>query len=392
MVLKNLRLHLKNLRVPIGTLSITLAIAFMISCLLACSPKAYTKPRSEVIADSESNGQALPSPEHDWAIYNEYNERQLKTLKTLRQQRASGIKGNSQYLIGAGDEIEVNVFDVPELNVTARVRDSGFVSLPLVGAIQAAGLNESQLNEQLSNRLAEYVRNPQVSVFIANFGSQKVSVLGAVQNPGRYALKKGANSIIEVISEAGGVNEHAGSLLTFIPAGRGNQTAFNSNAGSNDLARFDNNRMPGARAIEIPLDSILGNDGSLPLELPVQDGDTIIIPEAGTVQVEGEVIKTGSYNLGRRATLLGALAAAGGIGYSAKIDEVEVVRSLGQDKLHLVINLETLAQGDGSDIKLKDGDIVRVPSHSGRRMRQDTFDALTRIINFGVGGSYNVAQ
>ena len=114
----------------------------------------------------------------------------------------------------------------------------------------------------------------------------------------------------------------------------------------------------------------------------------IIVPEAGTVMVEGEVAKTGSYELGSRTTLLGALAAAGGITYGAKIDEVEIIRSVdGNRKAHLTVSLENIAIGEEHDVRLRNGDIVRVPSHSGRRLRQDTFDGISRLINFGIGGS-----
>jgi len=101
----------------------------------------------------------------------------------------------------------VNVFDVPELNVTVRIRDSGFASLPLVGAVKAAGLTESEFQEELQERLVHYVKEPEISVFVSNYGSQEVAVLGAVKEPGSYALRKGSNTLLELISEAGGLSE-----------------------------------------------------------------------------------------------------------------------------------------------------------------------------------------
>lgn len=127
------------------------------------------------------------------------------------------------------------------------------------------------------------------------------------------------------------------------------------------------------------------------MEIPVRGGDMIVVPEAGKVMVEGEVSKGGSFDLAQQMTLLGALAAAGGITYAAKVDEIEVVRAAGlQEKVHLVVDLAKVARGEERDPRLRNGDIVRVPSHSGRRLTQDTYEAITRIINFGVGSTYNI--
>ena len=132
---------------------------------------------------------------------------------------------------------------------------------------------------------------------------------------------------------------------------------------------------------------MLGTAGGVPLEIPVRAGDMIIIPEAGKITVEGEVEKPGAFELGQQMTLLSALAASGGITYSAKVDEVEVVRDIGEKKVHFVLDLEGLARGETRDVRLRNGDIVRVPSDSGRRMRQDTFESISKIFNFGVGSS-----
>jgi protein involved in polysaccharide export with SLBB domain len=117
----------------------------------------------------------------------------------------------------------------------------------------------------------------------------------------------------------------------------------------------------------------------------------IIIPEGGKIMVEGEVMRPGSIDLTRRMSMLSALAASGGITYGAKVSEVEVIREIDGRKVHLVLDLEKLASGEQEDVMLKNGDIVRIPSDSGRRLTQDTFEGLTRIINFGVGGTYNMA-
>ncbi len=117
----------------------------------------------------------------------------------------------------------------------------------------------------------------------------------------------------------------------------------------------------------------------------------VIVPEAGKVMVEGEVERSGSYDLSQQTTLLSALASAGGISYAAKVDEVEIIREVGADKkAHLVLDLGRIANGEEKDVRLKNGDIVQVPTDSGRRMTRDTYEGISRIINFGIGGSVRV--
>jgi len=158
------------------------------------------------------------------------------------------------------------------------------------------------------------------------------------------------------------------------------------------LASYQRDRL-NSGGLEIYLEEIMGTGGNIPLEIPVHGGDMIIIPESGRILVEGEVENRGVYELGQRMSLLGALAAAGGITYGAKVDEVEVVREfIPQQKVRLVLDLQKIMTGEEKDIRLRNGDLVRVPSDSSRRLKQDTFEGITRIINFGVGGTVNLTH
>ena len=358
-----------------------------------CIRRSITKPRSEIVTEAAKGGQVLRSNEEESKRFYAHEQAQRDRLVQLLKGRSSNGELERDYRIGPGDAVELNVFDVPELNLTAKVKESGFISLPLLGAVQAAGLTEIQLRDQLTARLRKYVHDPQASVFITEYGSQKIGVLGAVAKPGTYPLKKGANSVIELISEAGGVSDKAGNVVNFIPG------ELSGIAGGSDAAKRAQITLAALqspdirnRAIEIYLDQLLGAGGGVPLEIPVRGGDMIIIPEAGTVNVEGEVEKRGNVQLGKRMSLLGALATAGGITYSANINEIEVIRELTPgDKVHLVVNLEHIMRGDQQDTRLRDGDIIRVPSNPGRRLSEDTFRTVTQFINFGVSGGMSIA-
>jgi polysaccharide biosynthesis/export protein len=363
-------------------------------CLVSggCSGRSFFQPRSEIIKEAEEEGVPVLSVEEDRARFFAKDQLQKKRLLALIRQRSQGETRDKNYRFGGGDEIEINVFDVPELNVTSKIRPSGYINLPLVGAIKAAGLTEPEFHDDLQKRLTTFVRNPQVSVFVAHYGSQKVAVMGAVRKPGNYALKKGSNGIVELLGQAGGVSEKAGNFITILPAeisGLGSDNDVEARA-QLALASQENPAMR-ATGIEVYLDQVLGTSGGIPIEIPVHGGDTVIVPEAGKVMVEGEVEKPGSYDLSQQMTLLGALASSGGITYSAKTDEVEVIREIDMnEKAHLVLDLQKIGSGEEKDVRLRNGDIVRVPSHSGRRLSQDTYNGITKIINIGVGGSVSL--
>lgn len=406
------------------------------TCLISCSTKPKIVPRSEIIKQAKSRGLKVKSIQEENSDFFSHQRSQEKRLVGLLKARFANDDSDANYQMGAGDELEIYVFDVPDLNTTVRVRDSGYISLPLIGAIEAKGRTETELVLDLVDRLKTYVRNPQVSVFITNYASQKVSVMGAVTKPGSYSIKKGQNSLSEFLSRAGGLNDKAGNFINFLPSenkvspaqpnpiednasdsllsknedlnddikaslnvrdGRGNFSSHNKNKHNNPSSKdfsLKNSltnpvRRNGDRqVVEIDVASLLGTDGGIPIDIPLKGGDMIIVPEAGGITIEGEVAKPGSRELIKGMTLVSGLAAGEGITYAANITEVELVRKINKNQtLRYVVNLEKIASGEAPDVLLRNGDVVRVPSHPGRRIRQDTFDSITRLINFGVGGT-----
>lgn len=370
----------------------TLLSLYFACSLFGCASKAITKPFSEVFKEAHERGISMRSVEEEKIAFFEQDQRNKERLIEVIGNRSKDVNYDKEYRIGPSDEMEITVFDVPELNLKTQVKESGDLSLPLIGIIHAKGLTESELLNQIANRLQKFVLNPQVSLSITNYGSQKVAVVGAVRNPGTYPLKKGLNSVLELIGVAGGLNDKAGNTLNFVPVDISG-LSFTNDAASRARLALSNELNSESRpsGIEVYLDNVLGTSGTIPVEIPIKGGDMIVVPEAGKVLVEGEVEKTGSYELGRQMSLLGSLAAAGGITYSAKVDEIEIIRDNGGEvRNRLIVDLQKISTGEERDIKLKNGDIIKVPSHSGRRLRQDTFESITKIINFGVGGSVSM--
>jgi len=122
----------------------------------------------------------------------------------VRESRDSGI----EYIIGEGDILDISVWQNPDLDREAIVRPDGRISFPLVGDLPAVGLTITQLDEQLTNRLKEYIKFSEVSISIKKIGGEKVIVLGEVDEPGVYSVT-GAKTILEAIGLAGGFTNHA---------------------------------------------------------------------------------------------------------------------------------------------------------------------------------------
>lgn len=126
---------------------------------------------------------------------------------------AASAPGNTAYKIGPLDVIEVSVFQVPELSRAVQVSDGGTVGLPLVGEVPAAGKTAQEVERDLATRLrAKYMQNPQVTVFVKEYNSQRVTIEGAVKKPGVYPLR-GKTSLLQTVSMAEGLDPSADSAV-----------------------------------------------------------------------------------------------------------------------------------------------------------------------------------
>jgi polysaccharide export outer membrane protein len=122
---------------------------------------------------------------------------------------AGEYTGESEYRIGAQDLLDISVFQVPDLNRSVRVNSNGVVSLPLIGQMQAGGRTVQELEADIAEKLEKgYLQSPQVTVFVKEFTSQRVTVEGAVKKPGIYPLT-GRTSLLQTIALAEGVTDLA---------------------------------------------------------------------------------------------------------------------------------------------------------------------------------------
>jgi len=245
--------------------------------------------------------------------------------------------------VGAEDLLEISVFEIPELSRTVRVSGRGTISLPLLGEMEVRGLTGMQVEDKLREALTKkYLQDPQVSVFIREYGSKKVSVIGAVGKPGVYEML-GPRTLLQVLSEAGGLEKEAGAHLYVIRAAQDGT----------------------AQTIPVNVGDLLMNR-SPEINLPVQPGDVVSVPidRPIYIYVDGAVRTPGRLEelASRPITVLQAIAKAGGTTERASLKGIKILRR-GTDgtQTDLPVNLKRIRQGKQPDPLLEEGDVVVVP-------------------------------
>jgi polysaccharide biosynthesis/export protein len=118
------------------------------------------------------------------------------------------VTDDPNYIIGAQDVLDVNVWKEPELTRLVPVRPDGKISLPLLNDVMAAGLTPTQLAARITEGLKKYVTNPQVTVIVNQINSQRVYILGEVNRAGAYPLLPGM-TVLQALSSAGGFTQFA---------------------------------------------------------------------------------------------------------------------------------------------------------------------------------------
>ena len=334
----------------------TACIVFLLSCASESSLK--------------KDAPFVPAQEFD-------SSRQVKAMN--EKILASGLSGKDlyrDYKIGPEDLIEISVFEEEKLNKTVRVSSQGNIGLPLLGVLRVKGLTANDLEKEVRELLAEkYFQDPHVSVFIKEYRSQRISVIGAVEKPGPYDVS-GQKTILGILGMAGGLKEDAGPLLFLI---RPPQSEAGVPPGEKDAEVMK------PTTFVIDLEELLGK-GDLTFNLPLIHGDVVNIPTSGKIFVGGEVRRPGGFFLkGKRVTVSQAIAMAEGLRPEAKGGETKIFRYSGQGNDREVINVDayTIQKGQKEDPVLKENDIIIVPTSGSKAFLIELRDTVKGLVGFG---------
>ena len=238
------------------------------------------------------------------------------------------------YTIGAQDVLTIQVFDQPDLGGKYSVEADGTFSFPLIGRVKAGGMTLRSFENELKKKLADgYFRNPQVTVAIEQYRSQRVFVMGEVRSPGPVPLT-GGMTLIEALARAGSTMPSASGEVAIVRAPQG--------ASGPVLPNGDDEVTEIARASIRDLEA-----GVLKQNIELRDGDTIFVPRAESAYVFGQVKNPGAYAIQKDTTVLQALSLAGGVTENGAMNRIKIVRIVDGVKVELKMKLtDTVKPGD----------------------------------------------
>lgn len=339
--------------------------------------------------------------------------RDANRLNRLLEERGRDVS-DAEFSLGPSDVLDISV-PIEELeHREVRVTPESTITLPLIGQMSVAGMSEEQFTEALKDRLSTYMHDPPVAVFVKSYGSREVAITGAVQKPGLYTLHTQSDSLMDMLSRAGGMTGDAATRLIFIPneSGAGKPSAmFNPIPADSDgpSASVDNPSAGGVQntaltAIQpetpglqnspnpaaFPASSLAKlhpimidlNDPPMReyLNMPARPGDVLIVPSAGQVTVGGWVATPGAYKLTPNMTALSAISSAGGALFSSN---GEILRtSANGDRLSIPLNLSDIKSGKESDVAVTSGDVVLVDRSAAGAVPYLFYEIFTK---FGTG-------
>lgn len=238
----------------------------------------------------------------------------------------------TNYVVGPQDILTITSFDQEDLSGKYPVDSDGTFTFPLIGRVKAGGLTLRELEAELKRMLKDgFFKDPQLSVGVETYKSQKIHIVGEVRNPGTYPLT-GDMSLIEAVARAGST----------LPSASGEALIVRAKVGQETSAPVLPNGDDDTGVTTVDLKEL--QSGALSQNVALRDGDTIFVPRAESVYVFGQVKNPGAYPIQRGTTVLQALSLAGGVTERGATGRIKIVR---------------IEKGKTVEVRVKLTDIVR---------------------------------
>jgi polysaccharide biosynthesis/export protein len=275
----------------------------------------------------------------------------------------------STYLLGPDDQVIVQGPEMDEIvNRPYRIDPDGYVSLPMLGRIKAGGMTIGDFETGLNRAAAKYVRDPQLVASVAEFHSQPISVVGAVNQPGAQQLQ-GKKTLMQVISMVGGFRSDAGNTISI---------SRELEWGALPLPNTKIDPTGKYSVAEISIPELL-QAKSPQLNILVMPNDVITVPVSETVYVVGDVHKAGGFLLGehKNMTVLQALAMAEGIDGTSDSKHSKIIHHAADStqRTETPVNVKLIMAGKADDVPLDGGDILFVPGSISKKAGLRTVEA-----------------
>jgi polysaccharide biosynthesis/export protein len=290
------------------------------------------------------------------------------------QQDPVALQKRSTYVLGPDDQVVIRALHADEISDKPfRIQPDGRINLAMIGEIVAGGLTVSELEADITRRLRKYYVDPHVTVTIAEFRSQPVSVVGAVVNPGVHQLE-GHKTLLEMLSMAGGPRPDAGPSV---------RITRDLRWGRVPLPNEHDDRDKQWSIAEVNLKELLESRDPRQ-NILICPQDVISVPVGGMVYVIGEVKKPGNFVLGTRPSmsLLEALSLAEGLGPKAAPSNARILRAVDGDpnkRREERVNVAKILSGKAPDKPLLPADILLVPDSFAKNAKLRSMEAAIQM-------------
>lgn len=255
----------------------------------------------------------------------------FRTLCAAGQEPAAAPQP-TDYVLGAQDVLLITSYDQADLSGKFTVETDGTFTFPLIGRVKAGGLTLRQVEAQLKKQLIDegYFRNPQITVSIEEYKSQKIFVVGEVRLPGSYPLS-GNMTLVEALARAGSTLSTASGEAVIVHAGdNATEPTLPSAQSDKEIVRINLRDLENGIVSQNPV---------------LRDGDTIFVPRAESIYVFGQVRNPGAYPLQQRQTsVLQALSLAGGVSDRGSTSRIRIVRIVNGEKKEVGVKLTDVVQ------------------------------------------------
>jgi polysaccharide export outer membrane protein len=262
---------------------------------------------------------------------------------------------DDRYRIGPGDVLDIRIYNRPQLSREAvRVEGSGMIRMPLIETeIQAACLTEGELAKEISTRYAKFYKNLQVDVFIKEYHSRQVAIIGAVNDQSRFELQRRVR-LLELLTYAKGPSPRAGQTINIV----------HSTASSPCKKEDDTDASAAFTSYKLS-DVLQGDPKSNPY---LEAGDIVTLPEADQVYVVGNVFSPLTIALKEPITLTRAIAMAGGLKQDTRKDKIRILRQEPGTTIRkeITVDLYAIEKKRSEDLALLPNDIIDVPTSAGK--------------------------
>ena len=262
---------------------------------------------------------------------------------------------DDRYRLGAGDVVDIRIYNRPQLSREAvRIEGNGMIRMPLIeNEIQAACLTEGELAKEISTRYARYYKNLQVDVFIKEYHSKQVAVIGAVNEQSRFELQRRVR-LLELLTYAKGPSTKAGQTINIVHSTAASPCKQTDE--TDTAAAFTSYKLS---------DVLAGDPKSNPY---LEAGDIVTLPEADQVYIVGNVFMPLTISLKEPITLTRAIAMAGGLKQDTRKDKIRVLRQEPGTTIRkeITVDLYAIEKKRSEDLALAPNDIIDVPTSAGK--------------------------